>query len=93
MKPGRDVNTTLLVLEYLRSIDDFASQAQIATAVRRPLNQMSAALHNLRRLREVDVVINPDGTGWWYALPQELSTRMRASGEIMQGITRKRKGK
>lgn len=38
-------------------------------------NRINAALHHLRKARVVDVVIEPDGTGWWYALPPQEDVR------------------
>ena len=38
-------------------------------------NRINAALHHLRKARVVDVVIEPDGTGWWYALPPQEDER------------------
>lgn len=38
-------------------------------------NRINAALHHLRKAQVVGVVIEPDGTGWWYALPPQEDVR------------------
>lgn len=69
---------TSLIEEYLRGIDDFASLSMIVQATGSTRNQIQAALFNLRHYRAIDVVVNPDGVGWWYALPKEEDTRIYA---------------
>jgi hypothetical protein len=41
------------------------------------IGQVHAALHHLRKFRAVDVVVENDGRGWWYALPKENDLRER----------------
>lgn len=91
MKIGRVENITLRVERHLRSLDDFATIPMIAAALGVARNQVSASLHNLRRVRCADVVIEPDGRGWWFALPPELDAHVRPSPEeIVSGIKRQR---
>lgn len=88
---NRAVNFTLRVETYLRTIDDFATIAMIRDATSLNYNQIYASLHNLRRNRVVDVIIDPDGIGWWFARPPEDDTRDRHYVEIKQGIVRPRR--
>lgn len=87
----KDVNFTLRVETHLRALDDFASVPMLAAATHLSRNQVSAALHNLRKVRAVDVVVDPDGVGWWYARPKEEDARVRHLVEIKQGIKRPRR--
>lgn len=82
MKKFKRPACTHLVLESLRTSDDFMNQGQLAATTGCNKNQVSAALHMLRRVRAVDVVVNPDGTGWWFALPPESDKRCRHLEEI-----------
>lgn len=91
MKVGRDVTHTSRVLEQLREVDDFMSLEQLRDRTGLQMNQVSAALHNLRRNHVVDVVVEPDGRGWWFARPAKDDTRVRVIAEIKQGITRRRR--
>lgn len=91
MKPGRTANKTLQVLRFLRGREDFFTIPQIGQELQITTNQASAALYNLRRTRCVDVVIEPDGTGWWFALPPEMDAHKRPSPEeVLDGIKRQR---
>ena len=67
---------TSRVEDLLRGRDDFMTQDMIFEDLRTETrNRINAALHHLRKRRVVDVVIEPDGTGWWYALPAVEDTR------------------
>lgn len=61
---------TRLVLEALVCWpQDFASAHQLMEATGSSYNQISAALFHLRKRHAVDVVIEADGTAWWFATP------------------------
>lgn len=69
---------TSVVLAYLRATDDFLTLRMINAGLDRSnINQISAALFHLRTARAADVIIDPDGVGWWYALPPEEDSRSR----------------
>lgn len=69
---------TSLVEEVLRQTDDFMNRQMLLVRVSGMTgNQLDAALYHLRKYRVVDVIIQPDGEGWWFALPPDLDTRMR----------------
>lgn len=83
-----------LVLAALRESDDFMNQQ----ALREKLpnvsrNAISAALYSLRKYRAIDVVVEVDGTGFWFALPEISDQRQRTVDEIVEGIHRNRKPK
>lgn len=78
----KETSTTTLVLETLRNPDsEFMTRQMLQTATGRGDAPVSGALCHLRAHRCVDVVVNPDGTGWWFALPPELDTRKRTVDE------------
>lgn len=67
---------TFKILQALREADDFMSADMISAKTGCDRNQISASLHHLRtRAKVVDVVVNPDGRGWWFALPEDMDTR------------------
>ncbi len=73
----REPTHNALVERALREADDFLSRDMlVARGCGRP-EQVSHALHYLRSQHVVDVVVNPDGTGWWFALPANLDTRSK----------------
>lgn len=80
---------THLVLEYLRALDDFANRDMILTNTGITRDQLSITVHGLRKVHAIDVVIQPNGEAWWYALPPEFDQRHRHVEEIAEGITRK----
>lgn len=84
---------TTLVLEYLRKQDDFVTIPQIVAATGSTPNQVRAALHSMRKARAVDVVIEPDGVGWWFATPEEDDQRLRIVEERTPEGTPRRKRK
>lgn len=82
---------TLLTEEVLRGCDDFLNRRQIEQLTGCSANQASAALFHLRKRRVVDVIVEADGVGWWYALPPEQDTRSRTVSERKDGEKRNRK--
>jgi hypothetical protein len=46
-------------------------------------------LFHLRKHRVIDVVVEPDGTGWWYALPESDDDRLRVHEETAVGVTKR----
>ena len=83
--------TTRLVMEVLRGCGDFRTQRMLVEETGRSVNQVSAALYHLRQVRAVDVVVQPDGGGWWYALPPEGDARTRTLAEIQAEIHKRRR--
>lgn len=49
--------------------EDFMTTQQLVEATGSAYNQCTAALHHLRRRGAVDVVVEADGRGWWFATP------------------------
>lgn len=84
---------TRLVVEALRGHDDFMTQRMLMVETDCTSSQVSAVCHTLRKAQVMDVIVNPDGQGWWYALPPEGDTRIRAIDEIQAEIHRRRKPK
>jgi len=90
--------TTTKITEALHAPGvDFMDLKMLMAATHEPVNRVTAALHHLRKKRVVDVVVNADGAGWWFALPPEFDQRSIVHEEIVDGIThpairRKRKG-
>jgi Na+-translocating ferredoxin:NAD+ oxidoreductase RnfC subunit len=80
---------TSLVTEQLRSRDDFMSTAMLQEATKGTVNQISAACFHLRAHRVIDVVVNPDGKAWWYALPKESDDRLWSRTEIAAEIRKR----
>lgn len=76
---------TSLVLEVLRaraaSVDCFMDYRMLKSSTGANVCQVAAALCHLRRVRAVDVIVNADGHGWWYALPPDEDRRSRAVEE------------
>lgn len=81
MRKIKQTTTTSLVLGALRATDDFLDYRALRAMTGRNTNQISAACHELRNHRCVDVVVEPDGRGWWFALPAEQDTRCRSIDE------------
>ena len=68
----KETTTTFLVMEALKAKpNDFTSTRQLVELTHRTSSQVSAALHHLRLHLAVDVVIEVDGTGWWFATPDQ----------------------
>lgn len=80
-KRGAVDTTTKLVMEALRASDDFMNYRMLTAATKRNYNQVSAACFHLRKRGAIDLVIETDGVGWWYALPAESDTRSRIVDE------------
>jgi len=76
---SRKTTATTLVLEVLRQRDDFMNLDMLTEVLagRATRGQIQSALWWLRYVRAVDVVINPDGTSWWFALPPDHDRRLR----------------
>lgn len=78
MKKFKQPTWTSLVEEVLREADDFLSRKMLMARIHGMNgNQLDAALFSLRKYRVIDVVIQPDGEGWWFALPLEDDQRSR----------------
>ena len=86
----KEPTCTSLVESYLRGLDDFADQAMIRAATRCTMNQVSAALFELRKYRVADVVIEPNGSGWWYARPATEDQRYRVVAERIPEVEPRR---
>ena len=83
-----------LVEAELRGAGDFMSVQMLISRTGAHSNQVTAALFSLRGFRVADVVIEKDGTGWWFALPPEQDTRChKQSGRAPEVRPRKRKSK
>lgn len=90
MRKIRQPTTTRLVLEQLCAApNDFMSLRMLMEATGRDYGAVHAALFNLRNYGAVDVVVNADGTGWWFATGNDQ--RKRVAYEIVPEIHRKRK--
>lgn len=88
----KEATTTFLVEKELRSADDFMSTAMLIRATNRNANQISAALHHLRNKGVVDVVVQPDGRGWWFALSAFEDKRTKTYEErTMESKPRRRR--
>lgn len=85
--------TTSLVLEALRTTQEFMSLDMLRQVTGRfKPGDVRAALLGLRKYHAVDVVVEKDGTGWWFATGQD--TRTKQIREIKPDIHRNRvKGK
>lgn len=74
----KEPTATTLVLTALRATDDFMSRRMLCAAIPGvTMGQVSAALCHLRKHHAVGVVIEPDGVGWWFALPPAEDDRSR----------------
>jgi hypothetical protein len=86
----KQTTTTSLVLDALREADDFMSSRMLMAKTKRTYSQVTAACFWLRKARCIDVVVNPDGQAWWFALPPESDQRHYEVHEVVVGITKKR---
>lgn len=93
MRRATKTTNTSLVEAYLRGSDDFVSARQLVKALGLTGSQVSASLHHLRRLRVVDVVIETDGQGWWFALPPEEDLRSHVFEERAIEVAPRRRRK
>lgn len=74
----KEPTATTVIMATLRAADDFMSQRMLrAACVGVTPNQISAALCHLRKRHAVGVVVEPDGVGWWFALPPAEDDRSR----------------
>jgi len=69
--------TSLVLAELRGRAEDFASPRMLQAATSGSDRQVMAALRHLRKFRAVDVVVEVDGTGWWFALPPEGDARTK----------------
>lgn len=92
---SKQTTWTTLILELLRQTDDFMNRRQIkARVLGINDNQLSAALLHLRKRHAVDVIIQPDGEGWWYPLPEQDDDRTYTVEErTLESKPRKRRAK
>ena len=77
MKRQKEPTWTTLVLEALRSSDDFMDYAMLIRETGGNYCQVSASCFSLREYRAIGVEITPDGKAWWYARPPEDDARTR----------------
>jgi hypothetical protein len=87
MRRNQIPTTVGLVEEALQERgEEFTSLPMLVKITGRSSAQVSAALHHLRVHRAVDVVVEKDGTGWWFATP-DFDNRLRKN----QGYTEHKK--
>lgn len=79
-----------LVLEALIANDDFTNATMLQKLTGLSRDRICAAVAHLRKYRAVDVIIQPDGVGWWFATPS-TDTRIYVIKEHAAGITRNRR--
>ena len=95
--PGeRGPTHTRRVLEALTTTgQDFMNVEQLMSATGSKYSQITAALFNLRKFQAVDVVIETDGTGWWFATPErDLRHHQQETRRVEEpGTRRRRRGK
>jgi len=85
----RQPTTTSLVLEALRATQEFMSIDMLRRMTERyNVGDVQAALHHLRKYHAVDVVVEKDGTGWWFATGYD--SRRYAQQAIVPDIHRQR---
>lgn len=89
MSVRKRTTCTKLVLDYLISLDDFATRAMIIKGAPVTSSQVTATLHDLKRFKAI-AVMEVDGVLWFYATA-DSDTRQRHTDEIKDGITRNRK--
>jgi hypothetical protein len=77
----RQTTTTTLVLEARRKADDFMTVRQLVDVTKRTGNQVSAALHCMRKYSAVDCLAS-GGHLYWYAQPPESDTRNWTREEV-----------
>jgi hypothetical protein len=70
MKKYKQPTWTTLTLELLKGRDDLMTVRQVAKEIGATLDQARASLIHLRKYRAVEVVVEPDGTAWWLATPE-----------------------
>lgn len=68
-KRGQHPTCVSLVNDFLKARSDFTSTAMLVRATGCQRSTIMVALWHLRKHRAVDVVIERDGTGWWFATP------------------------
>lgn len=91
MSRRKNPTWTTLVVEALRTQDDFMDNEMLRKATGGNVNQISAALIHLLKHRVAGVEVNADGKGWWYARPTEEDDRVRTHDEIAAEIKKPRR--
>ena len=79
---------TKMILDYLISLDDYATKAMIVAAVKLKQDQVAITLHDLKRHHAIEAM-EADGKLWFYATP-EYDDRQRKLDEIKEDIKRTR---
>ena len=93
MKRSQIPTTASLVEEALQERgEDFMSLPMLVKITGRSSSQVSAALHHLRVHRAVDVVIEKDGTCWWFPT-LHLDTRHHKNQSYTEHTKPNRKSK
>jgi hypothetical protein len=78
VRTPKEPTATTLVLTALRAVDDFMDRRMLRVALPGVKHdQIGAALIHLRKHHAVDVVIEHDGVGWWYAAAPANDNRSR----------------
>lgn len=78
MRTRKEPTWVHLVETALRgNTEEFLSVPMLTKQTGGTHNQVLAALWHLRQHRVCDVVVETDGRGWWFALPNELDTRSK----------------
>lgn len=79
------VTHTTRIYELLQAgVQDFWRLDQLTAETGANLNQVWAALVHLRKHQAVDVVIEADGTGWWFATPHLDQRTKRVDERIVE---------
>ena len=81
-----------LVEEVLRKQDDFLTGCMLQQMTGLASNQISAALCSLRKYGVIDVVIQADGIGWWYALPPLYDQRQLTYKSVTFALRNRKTG-
>lgn len=74
---SREETHTVKIERALRSGPEFQTVEMLKKATGESHHNATSSLWWLRRCRVVDVVIEVDGVGWWFALPPEDDLRSR----------------
>lgn len=67
--PRVPTHTSKVMDALTHCAEDFMTTQQLMEATGSAYNQCTAALFHLRRRGAVDVVVEADGRGWWFATP------------------------
>ena len=74
--PKQPTHTSKVVDALAHAENDFMSLHQLMAATGSTNTQVSAALYHMRKFQVVDVVIEPDGTGWWFLTGDDQRTKI-----------------